>query len=553
MKNFLTQRQINLFSNLFASDKFIYCLLGASVILVLTARIHLLTFPFERDEGEYAYMAKLILDGHAPYTLAYNMKLPGTYYMYALIMWVSGKSIVGVHIGLMIISTASMLLLFSISKNFVSKIGAVISAASFGIMGTSWTLYAQAAHATHFVAFFALLGIYFLLQMYKYEKNKLLFYFIPGVFFSLAFICKQSGIFFVLFGFAAIITKEFNLDSLFILAKKLLVFSLGFVIPIIVMLSYFYFFGNFDKFWFWTVKYLVTYGDQIPISYAPEMFKIGLNLITSNYSSVGYTAMWIVSLLGIPFIFINKESAQNKITAFLFVLFSFITILPGFYFREHYFITLLPAAGLLIAFFFDFSNNFFINRLRKPGLVFFSFSAFLILIGIGINANKDYLFYEDTKVSCKKAYGQNPFAESIEIAEFLKQNSTKDDKIAVLGSEPQICFYADRYSATGYIYTYNLVEIHAYALSMQQEMAKEIETNKPKFMLFVKIDVSWLCKPNYENFIFKWADEYVKKYYKLVGLYDVFPNRIGSLKVYDQLNNYRLHSEDVIYIYERIN
>ena len=74
--------------------------------------------------------------------------------MYALIMAVFGTSIEGVHFGLLMVVIASMLMVFYISRHFVSKIGAIIAAASFGIMGTSSTLLAQAAHATQFVTFF---------------------------------------------------------------------------------------------------------------------------------------------------------------------------------------------------------------------------------------------------------------------------------------------------------------------------------------------------------------------------------------------------------------
>jgi hypothetical protein len=396
-----------------------------------------------------------------------------------------------------------------------------------------------------------LLGIYVIFQLYKSEKNKLFKYFISGVFFSLAFICKQSGLFFVFFGFTVIITKEFNLKPLFSLLKHLTIFFLGFAVPVLIMFLYFYFFADFDKFWFWTVEYLSKYGNQVPVSEGLNMFKMGLISITANYSSVGYIALWVVSLIGIPLIFINKASRQNKILVFSFLLFSFLTIIPGFYFRAHYFIALLPAVALLIAVFFEFFNNFFINKLKRPYLVYVSFLVFIILIGTGIKANADFLFKQNPKILGKRVYGSNPFVESIKIAEFLKQNTTKDDKIAVLGSEPQICFYANRYSATGYIYTYNLVELHSYALSMQKEMAKEIEVNKPKYILFINIDKSWLIRPNSETFIFKWANEYINKNYRLVGLCDVFPNKFSSLKVREQLNNYKPQSQDFIYIFEK--
>jgi len=543
----------NLRINIFDDNRFIYFLVGVAMLFVLIARLHLLSFPFERDEGEYAYMGKLILDGHPSYTLAYNMKFPGTNYMYALIMGIFGESIVGVHLGLAFIVLTSMLLVFQISLYFVSKIAAVVSTATFGILSTSWTLLGQAAHATHFVIFFALLGTYVLLQLYKSNKHKLLKYFIAGLFFSLAFICKQSGLFFVLFGAAIIIVREYKDASFSKILKNLLLFSLGFAAPLFIMILYFYLFGDFDKFWFWTVKYLLKYGDQIPISMAPENFRVGVSDITSNYTSAGYIGLWIIALIGIPFIFIKKNASHRKIILFSFFVFSFLTILPGFYFRNHYFITLLPVVGLLIAVFFDYFNDIFIQKFKKPNLIVITLMVFTIIAGNGILANKEYLFSRDPKISCKQIHGSNPFVESLEIAKFIEKNTTENDKIAVLGSEPQICFYANRYSATGYVYTYNLVELHSYALSMQKEMIKEIEKNQPKFILFVKIHTSWLVGPKSEMVIFDWANEYIKKNYKLVALMDVYPNKISSLKFREQLSDFNPQSKEFIYIYEKNN
>ena len=65
--------------------------------LVIAIRIRLLGIPLERDEGEYAYAGQLILQGIPPYKLAYNMKFPGTYAAYAVIMSIFGQTIVGIH------------------------------------------------------------------------------------------------------------------------------------------------------------------------------------------------------------------------------------------------------------------------------------------------------------------------------------------------------------------------------------------------------------------------------------------------------------------------
>ena len=55
-----------------------------------------------------------------------------------------------------------------------------------------------------------------------------------------------------------------------------------------------------------------------------------------------------------------------------------------------------------------------------------------------------------------------------------------------LGSEPEIYFYADRKAATGYIYTYALMEPQRFASQMQAEMIKEVESAHPRYLVFVE-------------------------------------------------------------------
>jgi hypothetical protein len=46
-------------------------------------------------------------------------------------------------------------------------------------------------------------------------------------------------------------------------------------------------------------------------------------------------------------------------------------------------------------------------------------------------------------------------------------------RIADLGSEPEIYFYAHLHSATGYIYTYGLMDEQKYAWTMQRETIRD--------------------------------------------------------------------------------
>ena len=78
---------------------------------------------------------------------------------------------------------------------------------------------------------------------------------------------------------------------------------------------------------------------------------------------------------------------------------------------------------------------------------------------------------------------RNPFEESIAVAQYIRDHSAPDARIAVIGSEPEIYFYAHRHSATGYIYTYALMEPQPNARKMQRDMMREIETNQPEYLV----------------------------------------------------------------------
>ena len=62
---------------------------------------------------------------------------------------------------------------------------------------------------------------------------------------------------------------------------------------------------------------------------------------------------------------------------------------------------------------------------------------------------RDFFFERPLPEANRMAYGTNPFAEAEKIGEYLRSQTTLDDTIAVLGSEPEIYFYAHGRSATG--------------------------------------------------------------------------------------------------------
>src|SRR5476651_848208 len=107
------------------------------LVLVAAIRLRLLNFPFERDEGEYAYAGQLMLQGIPPYELAYNMKFPGTYAAYAVIMALFGETPAGIHFGMICVTTLTALMLFWLGKKILDATAGIVAATCYAGLAAS--------------------------------------------------------------------------------------------------------------------------------------------------------------------------------------------------------------------------------------------------------------------------------------------------------------------------------------------------------------------------------------------------------------------------------
>jgi hypothetical protein len=144
----------------------------------------------------------------------------------------------------------------------------------------------------------------------------------------------------------------------------------------------------------------------------------------------------------------------------------------------------------------------------------------------------------------------NPVLESRAVAQYIREHSGKNARIAVIGSEPEIYFYAQRHSATGYIYTYALMEAQPDALRMQHEMMQEIESNKPEYMVYVSHGFSWIFNPNSDRTIFRWFDRYAGQFYEQAGVIDEGPNGKSEYLWDGAARNYHSFKGQYIIVYK---
>jgi dolichyl-phosphate-mannose-protein mannosyltransferase len=490
-----------------------WVLLVSVLGLTVAIRIRLLGIPLERDEGEYAYAGQLMLQGIPPYKLAYNMKFPGTYAAYALIMSIFGQSIAGIHLGLLFVNAVTVALVFLLGRRLVNSTAGIAAAVTYAILSMSPSVLGFAAHATHFVVLPVLGGALLLLR--PPDRQSLPILFASGLLFGIGLLMKQPALFFVLFGALYLFYRDyqgrFGLKETFFRSAA---FGSGAIVPFGVTCFLLWRAGVLAKFWFWTIDYALQYGGLVP-------FAEGMHMFAQNVTGVIGAAWALWMLAGIGLVVCTWDRMMRAKGSFLsgLLVFSAAAVCPGFYFRPHYFVLVLPAISMLAALAVVNISNLFKSHVRATRLI--SFLLFGVALGLPIFQERTFLFRTPVGSAPHAIYGENPFTESVRVAEFIRGHSDLNDTVAVLGSEPQIYFYARRHSATGYIYTYALMEPQKYAHQMQREMIHEIELARPKYIVIVVMEDSWWRQRGSELYIFTWANEYCAQNYAAVGLINI--------------------------------
>ena len=492
------------------------------LLVVAAARLRLLNFPLERDEGEYAYAGQLILQGIPPYELAYNMKFPGTYLAYAGIMAVFGQTPAGIHLGLLLLTTATALMLFWLGKKILDETAGIVAATSYAVLAASPSMLGTVGHATHFCAFFGTAG--FCLMWRARQQENLLTLAAGGALFGTAVLMKQHAVIIAAWaGLAFAAGKFFCAKDSF--GKRLVsvaVYGVAMLTPLALCCLWLWHAGVFAAFKFWTIDYAREYATGMPLAYAPQLFWHSFPKVVS----IG-GLLWLAAAAGLFFVWRDARWKNSRGWLLGFCAASALAVCPDFYFRKHYFLIALPALALLAGAAISGLRKIWNEKNKTSPLGGWPSWTYALAVAVTIFTCVDVWFrlpfsqiIRGTSATDHGLYGADPLPESEIVAKFIADNSAPGARIAVLGSEPEIYFLARRHSATGYIYTYAMMEPQPFALRMQHEMIGDLEKQKPEFIVFAQNQFSWNLHDESDRTIFRWWDSY-KTNYTLVGLTDI--------------------------------
>ena len=449
-------------------------------LLALFLRAPLASLPLERDEGSYAYVAQRWMRGEIPYRDSFDHKPPGLYVAYAVIQRLAGPSPAAIHWGAQVYTLGTLAVLFVLGWRLASPAAGLAAAAFAAFMTADCTVLGNAANAEVFMIL-PLAGAV-LAVLAAIRRDSLWWAFASGMLGAAAVLCKQ----------AAVPELAFVLGVLVWRAPRripgVLVWLLGVASGVVPAVVYFALHGALMDLYDGTIGHNLQYQRRVPFSMYPGLF-------WAEYARHLGSTWPIVLLAAVPVIVPGtrgrggagqRPAPRDTLLVVAWLGAALAGVAGGGYFRPHYFIQLVPPLAVL-------AGMGVAVLATRPAVQVACVAAAL---AIGIANNAWYYLPADGDAKMRRLYATNPFVESPAVARYLAAHSEPDDRVFILGSEPQILYYAQRRSASRYIFVYPLTGPFRDARVRQQEALREIEARAPRFIVTVHLQASFATEPD---------------------------------------------------------
>ncbi len=480
---------------------------GAVLVLAVALRLPFLDLPLNRDEGEYAYVAQRLLQGVPPYGEAYSLRWPGIYAAYAAILAVLGRSHVAVHLGLTVANAATVALVMRLGGRLFDPAVGLAAGALYAVLSINRYLLGFAGYTEHFVVLPALAALVLLVGTVQPVGTRRAFW--AGTLLGAATLVKQPGVFFLLLGFVLIAW-----DARRRAAAPLAAFTAGAAWPAAVTVIALGAAGVLERGWFWTVRYAAEYVGLREAATVPRVLAETLGpLVGTAGGPLALAAVGVVALAA------GAGAGRGRRVVVGLAVAGAAATSVGLYFRPHYFILLLPALALLGGVGATALARRLFARDRWAAIAATALTA--IAVALSVVAQRDVLIGVTPHALAHELYHGNPYPEALQIGRMLRDLTPAGARIAVIGSEPEIYFYADRPAATAFIYMYPLMERQPFARAMQEEMIGQVETARPAYVVVVWVNYSWMASAQSDQRVFRWLEDYRRRHLDRVGVVDI--------------------------------
>ena len=216
------------------------------------------------------------------------------------------------------------------------------------------------------------------------------------------------------------------------------------------------------------------------------------------------TLVWIFAAIALVGLVVRRDT---KRFAFLagWLITSAVGVSASGYFFPHYFQQLEPALALLAGVGVQWLSEARIWRRAWIPQTLFS----LLLLILPLRTLWPFWFSYSPGDAIRKIYPGNFFAEMREFAARIAQVTSPDQRVFIFGAEPELLFYAQRVSATRYIFLFPLYGPYRNVREKQIAAADEIQRAAPSAAVYVPNDLFF--NPASDQYFTEWSLSYIER------------------------------------------
>jgi hypothetical protein len=523
-----------------------YLTLGV-LLLFLLVRIGFRDIPIERDEGSYAYMGHLLLQGGIPYLDFYEMKPPALFYSYALLSGLSGGNLAWMHVWMALLLFVGGMLLFYLVRRWMDDGAGAVAALAYAAL--TLTAYASgfSIQAEHLVGFFAIAGLWALTRGLQTGRSR--FILLAGVLLCYGLLVKQNGLFFALLAISLVPFFHRSENPTQWFANTLRDggwLAAGAVIPAAVFGIILGMQGALKEFWFWNVEYPRTYTSTIPWEMGRSLLGNGLKKMYAELP-----AFWVMGGAGTVLIWLTRLSLWKKWAVTGFLLMAALSVTPGKRFYGHYFLHFFPAlavgAGAVV-----YALGRWLEPLAGRTLrLVLGPIVLVVLLALTIAARDAYYFRPNFTNILRDTYGSNPFPESRQLADYLNRLYQPGDGLVVFGSEPQIYAYTLAEAPTRHHFMGFLLKGHPREAEWQEEVIRSVEADPPMYAVWVQHPLTWMPRPEADQKVINWAWQLIRRDYVPISWYDQTGGRQVTVVEGDEAAAYQAQGQQYMILLRR--
>jgi 4-amino-4-deoxy-L-arabinose transferase-like glycosyltransferase len=477
------------------------CLSLAALVFLISfsIRLPLLSIPFERDEGEYSYIAWRMGYHEIPYRDWFDQKPPGVFWAYRIALMLPMDAIRSVHLVGALFAAGTALALFFLARRWLPDFWAAFAGIMFGVVCAQPSLQGIAANTELFMLLPLTLSLIPFVAAADADRPRIPLMLLCGALTGVAAAFKQVAAVNWLFLALAwpLVVKDGRKGRTTVLFAAC---SLaGAAIPWVILTLYFAARGAFADFLDNVLFHNLEYAGRLSWN-----DRWGLLLSALQSLAPSQVVIWFFSLAGIISIF-GAGRAKWGIVCLLWALTSMAGVAAGGYFFGHYFLQLLPWLCLMAAIGAAAVAN--ILTVRRIPLWLGRSAILAAALAMPLVTLAPFLFKYSPEEAVTKIYPENRFALMPALGRRLAEITAPDERVFIFGAEPELLFYARRASATRYIFLFPLYGPYSNVTEKQIAVTEEIAKARPGAALLLPNQLFFT--PGTEQYFTSWSLNYL--------------------------------------------